>query len=314
MFGDCRRKYYYHYYHSWGGWKRDDPEIAEDVKKAYLLKQLLNLDVWAGKVVDKAVDFALTRVRSGMPMAADELLKWVLAYARQTRDESEKELWRSDPKRYFALYEHYYGEQVPRARWAALREKVEKCVTNFPQSEAYQVINSAPISDWVRLDKKGERVAYFSLDGLKVYAQIDFTLRRGGGYLLIDWKSGKQREGADMDQLSVYALYAVYEMGCALTELRVAPVYLLQGGRLNEQTISQEQLDRIEALIHGSSHEMAEYLYNPVENIARIEDFDLTPDVWRCASCNFKEICEGARREASGPEEPPPPWEDEEPI
>jgi CRISPR/Cas system-associated exonuclease Cas4 (RecB family) len=271
------------------------------------------LDVWAGKIVDKACDMSLMRVRSAIPMTPQELRSWALAYARQTRDESEQGLWRGDPKRYFILYEHYYKEDVPRERWMRIREKVERCVRNLPVSEAFKEITSSSLSDWVVLDKKGERVAFFDMDGIKVYAQIDFTLRRGDGYLLIDWKSGKPRQAEDMDQLSVYALYARSELNCALADLRVAPVYLLSGGKLIEHSLTPEDLDRTRSLVQRSSEEMTQYLYNPIENVARIEDFPITAEVKRCASCNFREICEGANRPANGYELRPGPDDDDVP-
>ena len=108
-----------------------------------------------------------------------------------------------------------------------------------------------------------------------------------------------------MDQLSVYALYARSELNCALSDLRVAPVYLLSGGKLIEHSLTQEDLDRTRALVQRSSEEMTQYLYNPIENVARIEDFPITPEVKRCPSCNFREICEGVNRRENGAESGP---------
>ncbi|OLC33761.1 MAG: hypothetical protein AUH81_13305 [Candidatus Rokubacteria bacterium 13_1_40CM_4_69_5] len=78
-FQDCRRKYFYHYYASWGGW---EATASEEVRRLYILKQLMSRQQWAGRVVHDAIELALQGLRNGRTVPVEPFIADVIERMR----------------------------------------------------------------------------------------------------------------------------------------------------------------------------------------------------------------------------------------
>ncbi len=65
QYRDCQRKYFYDKYASWGGWDKTSPE---DIRMAYILKNLKNRWAWKGESVHHEIEDVLKLYRGGKPV------------------------------------------------------------------------------------------------------------------------------------------------------------------------------------------------------------------------------------------------------
>jgi hypothetical protein len=304
LFRNCKRQYYYQYYGSWGGWDRGNPAVSDEAKETYLLKQLITLDMAVGKVIDKGVDFTLDQLKRGRRLSKDEVIQKGRSDFIQHWNDSKQELWRSGPTQYFRLFEHHYGIEIPKERLKDVEQKIITCLSNFMTSEIFgycEELLEASKRDketgW--LDKrilKGEDFQpTFSQNAVKVYAQIDFSAKRHGEIMLFDWKTGWPRND-DLEQLDVYALYAVRQLNVPLDKVLVIPVYLQMGAQWRASSVPRERISALESYIDRTAQEMLSYLDDREANTATKSNFGFTDNLRECRMCKFKALCPGAKR------------------
>jgi len=286
LFEECRRAYYYHYYGSWGGWDRNAPPVT---RNPYILKNLQSLEMWAGQIVHETIQEALTRYsRDGTSFTAAELQARARAKLRRGWTEAVKREWLASPKK-TNLEELYYGNgrTVPRERTDAIRDRVYSCLAEFAKSEVLKEILAVSYLNWRSIEK----LESFPLDGLKVYAVIDFSYMDPAGILrILDWKTGAERASLEL-QLSCYAFLANEKWHTPYERMRLAGVFLGQNARLREMTPTPEVLGPARDTIVTSAAAMREALRDPAANVAEEDDFPCTEDLRRCRRCRFREAC-----------------------
>ena len=282
-FSDCSRAYYWSYYGSWGGWNYDaDPEA----RLAYRLKQMINMDMWAGDVVHRIIEQALVRVRDGQPMAsAEEMREGARFLLNREWFESKDQAWKESPKKFRNLLEHYYEWYVSRDRRHVIRERVFQCLQSFANSDLLKQILATPAEDWLML----EDLASFQQFGVKVFAKPDLALRRDGNVVIYDWKTGR-KNSKDKLQMACYALFAMERFGVPADQVRVALCYL-KVDEINEATPSIEELEKARSVIGDSLEAMRGLLRNPDVNEGAREDFPVTSKRYRCDRCPYLEMC-----------------------
>ncbi|MHB0912612.1 MAG: PD-(D/E)XK nuclease family protein [Armatimonadota bacterium] len=298
-FEACPRRYYYQYYLAAQKYPADAPE---EVRLACEMKRIKGLDMWAGEVVHRAVESALTSARDGVPPSAEQ----VGAEARRMLSDgwrsSSREEWRThDGDEYPCLFEHFYGMEVPRDATDRIKNKVLASIGNLVSSELFSRIAATPADRWLPVEK----YSAFRIDGLLFYLKYDFALRDGAGVAIYDWKTGKPSP-EEMRQLSCYAMFGSEKWGIPLGNIQVLAVHLFP--ELDVQS-GEPDADDLRAYVRGSFGAMIECLRDPARNIAVMEDFPQTENLAVCNWCSFRGICDGAKRESG--EASPTDWEDQ---
>lgn len=281
---ECARQYYLHYYASWGGWEWD---ASPEVKELYTLKKLTGRHAWAGSSVHDAIKRILTMIRDGFAIEPQALIDQVRAAMRAQFRESREKSYRT--RKAFGLVEHEYDEKIPDEEWRIGWELVERCLGAFFASSWIEIAKGLEAAHWLPIDELGS----FSFDGIKIYAAPDFAYRKAdGGVVVVDWKTGKQRE-SDREQLLGYAMYARATWDVPLAKVDCRVVYLPSLEEIAVQ-IDDEAIHAFEGRMTASIETMHGYLQDPAANVAREKDvFPRTENEYACARCVFRRPCLG---------------------
>jgi CRISPR/Cas system-associated exonuclease Cas4 (RecB family) len=281
----CARAYYWQYYGKWNGWRGDAPDEA---RRAYRLSKMSNLDLFAGSVVHEVAENVLRSARGGRePIPEEEAREDARRRLNEGWKQSRERRYLADPKAALNLFEHYYQMPIGTADVDRIREKVFRCVENLYRSEALSFLRAIPEKDWLAVEALG----HFHVDGVKIYAKPDVAVRdaKSGTIFLFDWKTGKESASNDV-QLAGYALYAVEEFEAEPGNIETVLVYLREG-TVKSSTPDAALLDGARETIRASIADMRALLADGARNIARKEDFAMTPDRRTCRSCFFRELC-----------------------
>ncbi|MCI0586871.1 MAG: PD-(D/E)XK nuclease family protein [Planctomycetes bacterium] len=281
-FGECRRAYFYLYYGSWRGWERDAPG---PVRRAYLLKQLTNLDILAGSAVHAGLQWYFLERRKGGSPGREEVVERTLEEMRRTWRQSKAGGWEEDPKRNARLHEHHYGGDLSKGRTDRIRAKALRCLDNFFSLPSLARVREAPAETVLLCEERDG----FSFEGWRIHAVPDLALREGEDLVLLDWKSGRPSAG-DPLQLAVYALYAGEKFGARPPRVRGVLAYLGEG-RLEATSIRDEDLEGARGEIRRSLAAMREVHFDPDEVPLDPERFPMSGYPRACPRCNFREMC-----------------------
>lgn len=294
-FEECRRRRYWAKYAMWGGW---DPAADPLQRKAYQLGKMHNRFSLMGNAVEHTLRKAIRHAQQGDPLSAETL------YQRYTRDylnaawkQSREGLWRTHPKKYICLFEHYYGADATDAEqkeWIAfIARQCRLCVDHFVETVLPRLAGVRP-EDEVAIAHVGAGgdPESFALDGTKIYAIPDYVYRRGEEWFIHDWKAGKQKP-VHRDQMLLYALWARSRHQVAPERLTLLLEYL----SLKESVriaVDSDILEQTVETIRNSVAEMSDYVVdgdlNRNQPLPR-EDWDLAADPLTCRLCNFYELC-----------------------
>jgi hypothetical protein len=286
---ECLRAYYFQYYASWGGWDRSAPEEARTL---YTLKKLGNRFTWAGTVVHDLVKSALLEVRVGRkPDEAQTIERAHRLMQGDYRHSVKKLYWQQKHRKEFSgLVEHEYGEPLAPEDWKRNWEATELSLRNFFKSRWLPLAESLQPNQWLEVDEGFEK-SQFVLEGVKVFAIPDFAyLEPDGTAVVVDWKTGKSREGYD-EQVLGYALYLSTRYRLPVEKVKASLVYLTEG---TEQTVTVDEaaIDTFRAHFKKSVARMRELLRDPEGNVPREKDaFPPTDSQEACARCVFRRPC-----------------------
>jgi hypothetical protein len=282
-FQECRRKYYYHYYGAWGGW---DPGVPEEVRRLYVLKQLMSRQQWAGRVVHDAIELALHGLRAGRTVPVEPFIADVIERMRGDWRSSRAARYRENPKT-AALFEHEYRVELSRETWQALSQNVGACLRNFFRLPLLgEIRRTSPehwsIEHWSKV---------FDFETTALWVAPDFGFWTPEGRLgLVDWKTGgSYGEGASF-QLGCYALYARELLGVKADQVDLYEVNLREP-KVTTHRWDEGRLEEIKEQLRLSIRSMKAYLADPAANVAVITDFERTEDLRLCRWCNFRAVC-----------------------
>jgi hypothetical protein len=282
-FQECRRRYYYQYYGAWGGWDADAPAEA---RRLYVLKQLSSRQQWAGRAVHDAIELALHAFADGRDIPIDPFVGDVVERMRaEWRGSRAARYW--DAPKTVGLFEHEYRIDLPREAWRAISRNVEVCLRNFFRLPLVASIRRTPPEHWSI--EHWSKV--FEFEGTPMWIAPDFGFWTEAGRLaLVDWKTGgKHADGASF-QLGCYALYASELLGVPPAKVDLLEVNLREP-EVTTHDWDDARLDAVRDQLRLSIRSMKAYLVDPVANVARIEDFELTEDLRLCRWCNFRAVC-----------------------
>lgn len=288
-FRECLRAYYLQYYASWGGWDRNAPEEARTL---YTLKKLGNRFTWAGSMVHDAVKGALLDLRVGRTPDEDATVARVHRLMQEDwRFSARKGYWTSKHRKEFSgLAEHEYAEPVSAEEWKRNWASTEQALRGFFHSRWVPLARSLKPEQWLEVDEGFER-SQFVLDGVKVFAIPDFAyLEADGSAVVVDWKTGKSREGYD-EQVLGYVLYLSLRYRLPIERIKASLVYLNEG---IEQTVEvdAQAIETFHAHFKKSVAQMKALLRDPDANVPKErEAFPLTDNLEDCARCVFRRPC-----------------------
>ncbi|WP_426750048.1 PD-(D/E)XK nuclease family protein [Myxococcus sp. Y35] len=302
-FSECLRAYYLYYYRSWGGWEADAPR---DVRELYVLKKLGNRYTWAGSVVHESIKDVLLDWRAGRkvdPAVVEARTRKLMQ--DDFRHSRAKNYWSQKYRKQFTgLVEHEYGEPVPDEAWKQNWETVRSALAWFFSSRWKDLALSLKPEQWLEVDA-GFDFAHFTLDGLKVFAIPDFAFVDADGTpVVVDWKTGKARDGYD-EQVLGYALYVAQRYRFPVEKVRASLVYLNEG-KEQDVTVDPEAMASFRKHFDESVAKMRALLKDPATNTPLdASAFPPTDNLASCARCVFRRPCgrEGAAAEVLRPQQ-----------
>ncbi len=290
-FRECLRAYWFHYYGAWGGWRADAPARTRTL---YQLKNLRSRQMWAGDVVHRCVERALTNVRRGIePLSPDAAID---ATIESMRDEWRRSRGGAVKER---LTEHEYEIALPDTEWLAVADHVRHCLWNFYASSLWETLRKLPADRWLEI----EDLSSFVLEGTKVFVKLDVAFRDDEGrVVIVDWKTGRAAESDHSMQVATYALYAGETWGVDPTTVRTW-IANLATGTTQPVELSPRALEAALSRLRTSVRDMRQLLPDPARNEAPESSFPVVDDPRRCRRCNFRRVCrdEGLIAGDSGP-------------
>jgi PD-(D/E)XK nuclease superfamily len=288
-FSECLRAYYLHYYGSWGGWEDQAPE---EVRALYILKKLHNRFTWAGGVVHETIKRVLHTLRAGRTVDPEMSIAWAHRLMREDwKHSSSRGYWKERIRKEFGgLVEHEYGMAIPAEEWKRNWDNAREALLWFFGSRWPSLAKSLRREQWLEVDE-GFEFSSFQVDGVKVFAIPDFAfVDEAGRPLVVDWKTGKARDGYD-DQVLGYALYVSRRYGFPIDQVRATLVYLNDGIE-REVPVDQGAIDGFLERMRRSVDSMRALLADPAANVPQSrESFPMTEDFSACNRCVFRRVC-----------------------
>jgi hypothetical protein len=285
-FATCRRRYYYAYYAA-----LEDEEIRR-------LKRLSALPLWAGNVVHDTIESFL-KTYDTLPSKEEQE-----AVIRRTVHTGMLADWRESEagSLRFRLFEHEYDLPVEQEDKRLVVSTVMRSLRNFFRSETLARAFTMGRGSWLAL----EDLVSFPVGDVEVFLRMDLAFREGDGrVVIVDWKTGRGEGRFNEVQIAGYALYAVEkgwvgDPGEITTELNYLVV-----PRVVRRAVDAKKIGHARSFIARSARDMRALLFDPVENLARLEDFVMIDRPQVCRRCNFRRLCfppaEAARLRPAAP-------------
>jgi hypothetical protein len=274
--------YYYHYYGSWGGW---DIYADDKTRMMYILKQLQNRQMWAGKKVHECIEKTLNDIQDGIEVKAEKTIDDTLNIMRQEFKSSLAKTYLTNPKT-CALFEHEYELPISNTEWRNNAKHVVECLKVFFDSNLYKEILRLSADQWLEV----EQFSSFFYRDIKIYAVLDFAYRSGDEVLIYDWKTGKEEIYKNKLQLACYGLFAENKWKAKPENIKLGEFYL-SSGKLNEYILAELDIDDIQKYIWTSIEKMQNLLDDPQANLANEDRFSFSESEKICRYCNFLKIC-----------------------
>lgn len=283
---NCYRQYYYTYYGSHNGWLKDS---SVESKIAWRLKKLTNIWLMFGDKLHKVISDNLKRHNKNInDKELIECMRNTLNYGvKQSAIKQRTGEWDEYPKGEM-LQEYYYGHKLDEDVVLEIKERINKCCTNFCNCETYIDLKK----ENTKLIEADEGVFdYFTINNVKVFALIDtLYIDEDGNYVIVDWKTGRYSE-YDKDQLIVYAIYVMEKYGVKLERIKGRIEYLLIGEKY-EYSFSEDDINNMKVRIDSDLKVIDNFLVDFDYNIPREKEvFRKCNDDKKCLKCKFKKLC-----------------------
>jgi hypothetical protein len=271
-FSTCRRRYFYSYYAS-----QEDAEI-------HRLKKLSALPLWAGSVVHETIE-AFLKERDTAPTDIEaEAIVRAAVHGRMLSDWKDSEAGSLR----FRLFEHEYETPVEPEDKKIVVGIVMRSLRNFFKSPTFAAAVAVGRERWLTV----EDLVSFEVEGVTVFLRMDLAYRDAEGrVVIVDWKTGRGEGRFNEVQMAGYALFAAHQGWAASPGEIVTELAYLAIPRYVRRSIDASRLDEARAFIVKSAGAMKALLLDPVQNLARLEDFPMIERPYICRRCNFRRLC-----------------------
>ena len=271
-FASCRRRYYYSYYAA-----REDDEIKR-------LKKLSALPLWAGSVVHDTIEWFLKKHDTLPPQEEQDALIRRVVHTGMVSDWRESEMG----SLCFRLFEHEYDVPVEQEDKRIAVNTVMRSLRGFFRSDTLREALAAGRDRWLAL----EDLVSFQVDDVEVFLRMDLAFRDADGRaVIVDWKTGRREGRFNELQVAGYALYATEQGWVPSPEEIATELNYLAIPRATRRGVTQKGLDHARSFIRKSAGTMKGLLVDPIENVARLEDFPMADRPRVCRRCNFRKLC-----------------------
>ena len=165
---ECRWRYHLMYHVAWNGWLTSAPQ---ECRRAYTLKNMTNVPMWAGSIVHDIIEEIITTGRkTGEWQTLEQAQNSSIQALRKGWKQSTDKRWQSSPKSNINLAEHFYQEGVDKERLNAFKHKVLASLKAFYDMPLFEVLQGLKKEDYLTL----EDYQKFQLDtGEEVTLKID---------------------------------------------------------------------------------------------------------------------------------------------
>jgi hypothetical protein len=301
-FASCRRRYYYAYYAA-----LQDPEIQR-------LKKLSALPLWAGSVVHDAIESFL-RANDRLPSPEDqEALIRRVVHSGMLADWRESECPAPGEGRQsvvlatpaappgepfpFRLFEHEYGIPVEQEDKRIAVNIVMRSLKHFFRSETLRRALELGRGRWLAL----EDLVSFHVGEVEVFLRMDLAYRdHDGRVVIVDWKTGRGEGRFNEVQVAGYALYAAEQGWVSEPEQISTELNYLVIPKAVRRSVDRKKIEHARSFVLKSAGAMKALLLDPLENLARLEDFPMIDRPQLCRRCNFRRLCFPRGLEAQPP-------------
>lgn len=282
-FASCRRRYYYSYYAA-----VDDPEIQR-------LKKLSALPMWAGNVVHEAIERFL-RAHDGLPSAEEQD-----AFVRSVVHSVMVTDWRESEagSLRFRLFEHEYQVPVVQEDKRLAVNVVMRSLRHFFRSPTLARALALGRDRWLAL----EDLVSFHVGDVEVFLRMDLAYREEDGrVVIVDWKTGRGEGRFNEVQVAGYALYAAEKQWVEDPERIETELAYLVIPKAVRRKVDARKVEQARRFIEKSASNMKSLLLDPVQNLARMDDFPMIDRPGMCRRCNFRRLCFPRAEAAAVPE------------
>ncbi len=296
-FASCRRRYYYSYYAA-----VDDPEVRR-------LKKLSALPLWAGSVVHDTIE-AFLRSNDALPSVEEpEALIRSVVHSGMLSSWRESEAFEpgtgapvpepsssagpdaeggEPPREPFRLFEHEYGVAVEQEDKRLVVNTVMRSLKNFFKSETLRRALEVGRGRWLAM----EDLVSFHVDDVEVLLRRDLAYRdHDGRVVIVDWKTGRGEGRFNEVQVAGYALYAAEQGWVQAPEEISTELNYLVIPKAVRRSVDRRKVDHARSFIRKSAGTMKSLLLDPLQNLARLEDFPMIDRPSYCRRCNFRRLC-----------------------
>ncbi|HVO11611.1 MAG TPA: PD-(D/E)XK nuclease family protein [Vicinamibacteria bacterium] len=271
-FASCRRRYYYAYYAA-----LLDPEVRR-------LKKLSALPLWAGSVVHDTIERFL-RTSDHLP-GPEQREAIVRGAVNATMLGHWRESEAGDGG--FRLFEHEYGVPVEQEDKRLAVTIVMRSLRHFFAGRTLTRALAAGRSRWLAL----EDLVSFDVAGTEVFLRMDLAWREEDGrVVIVDWKTGRREGRFNEVQVAGYALYAAEKGWVREPEEITTELDYLVVPKAVRRNVTRRQIEHARRFIERSARDMRALLADPVENLAREQDFPRVDRPQVCRRCNFRRLC-----------------------
>lgn len=297
LFEQCERKYFYNYYAGHRGWEINAPN-----RKVYALKHLTNLHLVFGSAVHSAVKNVILGIVNGKPCEKGYIDRCITDALREACRVDKKDWWMRPAKNHYLMELAYYGGfKSPMGSSAVntVNEKRKSIEANFYASKTYQELSSGDIDEILEVDEelKNESVSRFELDGVTVFAKVDFLYHRksDGKTIIVDWKTDRSivDKTTHNRQLGIYAYYVNQKYGIPVEDM-VLRVEGLVDQTIIEIPFSEAIFSDVERFILGSVERMKSLVADKNTSLNKplpMSSFRTTEDKGTCKTCKFRVMC-----------------------
>ena len=284
----CPRLVYLHHYVARGGHRAD---ATDDQRLAFLLKQLVTLDMLLGTILHEFAQEFVLAIRDGCPLPTGEAL---LFRARQTLNAAclasrDRPAFLWNPRKHTMLREIYYERELAKETIERIASKLRICVEHLCSSALWRDLAGCRTQDLIIVDS----LATFVFEGTLVYAAPDLAYRLAEDLTIVDWKTGHD-QGA-LEQILVYALFLRDGLGVPYRARHwYGRIINLRDGTDAKVRITPDLLQHATERMRRSIAQMKLYLADPERNIPKPKDaFPLIPSGNRklCTLCAYLQLC-----------------------
>ena len=272
-FSTCRRRYFYQYYYKW-----DTEHPREKIAR---LRSMVSVPLQVGTVAHICISTLFRRLLKEPRQPID--IQRLADYARRKL---------ADQHRNADYAEIYYGQKskVDQEEMAAA---VVAAITNLIKSDRFKWLVEQATSKtepWV-IDPEG--YGETRVENLKAYCKVDFLIPAPGAVHILDWKTGKEKEGKHGIQMRGYAAWASYHYDEKLDSITPTVAYLLPDYREKTVELNEYDMQDFASLVRGQTNEMYALCSDVAENVPQTKDrFPMTRLESLCRYCNFREPCQ----------------------